>query len=376
MATLVTEPLNNLINYTQWAQLIQKTTFEAGGFIALGLTNINATGAPQIANGSRVEVGGSLYRCMADETVTGTPGAGVNYIYCVPAGTAASFTYSAAGPSWNAVKGGWYNGNNRAVAKLYYTSGQYNGKVILDSYQAIKAVNTDQAIPASGGVQTVTGTTATSSHTLPAGAYRYEIRAGDGGAGGDYEYTSAITYKGGAGAAGQAKTGTFLLTDPSALALVVGRDGADGKEAAGNRGGTGGTSGGATTLLVNGTCFSAMGGSGGGGSAGGSENGGNAGNGGGGGGGNGTGGTGDNSTYRFGGSGGSNGAGGGYWDIANAAWATSGANNPGPGDAGYSYSGPTVSVLYAVGGTTTGGTVIPNGGKSSSAGYARVYRMW
>ena len=111
MAVIFTEPLNEEITYHEWGQLIQKTTFEAQGFLGLGLTGMNGTAAPKIANGSRVEVGGSLYVCNADETVTGTATAGVNYIYCVPAESSASFKYSAAAPAWNAVNGGWYTGN-------------------------------------------------------------------------------------------------------------------------------------------------------------------------------------------------------------------------------------------------------------------------
>ena len=126
MATLFTEPKVNQANLADWQTLILKTTFTAGGFIALGLTNMDTTGAPKIARGSRVEVGGSIYKCSADEAVSGTASNNaVNYIYCVPAndGGSTSFSYSAEGPTWDSVNGGWYNGNKRAVAKLFYVNG-------------------------------------------------------------------------------------------------------------------------------------------------------------------------------------------------------------------------------------------------------------
>jgi hypothetical protein len=229
MAQLYTEPLMDVINLSQWEILIQKTTFEAGGFMMLSINNIGTTSAPQIGPGSRLEVGGSLYKCMESETPTGTPTEGVCYVYCVPAGAQASFTYSTTGPWWIAAKGGWYNGDNRAVIKFYYTGGNYNGKVLLDSYVAMKAVNHAQPIPTTGGVQVVNiaNTKTRATYDLDPGGYRYSLLSGKGE--GD-----AAGKNGGVPVARKTVSGVFLWEGGS-IQILTGGDGFSG----GAGGGTG-----------------------------------------------------------------------------------------------------------------------------------------
>jgi hypothetical protein len=413
MATLVTEPLGNTINYTEWARLIQKTTFEAGSFIALGLTNMNTISAPQVARGSRVEVGGSLYKCSdtADETITGTPGTGQNYIYCVPAGASASFTYSTTAPTWNSVKGGWYNGNNRAVAKVYFTGSgggsQYNGKVILDGYNAIRAVNTEQSVPTSGGVQSVSvPVNQVLSGTLQPGIYRIELKAGKGGTGGT---GGAGGSAGGAGAEGESITFTLRLNEARGIVYALGGDGNDGgsgdaHEAGSGYGAGGGCSGGSAfiSILDEGKFWKTYGGSGGGGGRGSGGRGGGGGGGGaygagensdGEGGNDGTGGNGKTYNVTFGGGGGSgiirggtgyqsggglgvkggDGASSGYGDIAGGASA-------GPDEPAASALKENIpQIQYQGGGGGGGGSSGGKGGgglKSTSSGYLRILRMW
>jgi hypothetical protein len=232
MATIFTEPGNDKINYTQWAQLIQKTTFEAGGFIALGLTNMTGTGASQIALGSRVEIGGSLYISTANETISGSPSSDITtYIYAVPSGNAASFTYSSTTPTWNAVKGGWYNGNNRAVAKFFYSGGQYLSKTILDSYGAFSALDTNVPIPTTGGtvVASISGVKRTASYTLAAGGYRYSLTSGAGG--GD-----ASGQTGGVASKRETNTGTFYWRGGT-INVKTGGDGFNGGKGSSQFGG-------------------------------------------------------------------------------------------------------------------------------------------
>jgi hypothetical protein len=45
MATLMEEPQVNQANLADWQTLIWKTSFEVGGFMAIGLTNMNNTSA-------------------------------------------------------------------------------------------------------------------------------------------------------------------------------------------------------------------------------------------------------------------------------------------------------------------------------------------
>jgi hypothetical protein len=404
MASIFTEPLGGEITYTQWQRLIQKTTFETGGFMALSLTNMNSASAPQIAGGSRVEAGGSLYLCAASENIAGTPAAGINYVYCVPAGALAGFAYSAAAPAWDAAKGGWYNGNNRAVARLYFTGSgggsQYNGKAILDSYNAVRALNTEQAVPASGGIAALSVPAADVNKvlaiTLPAGAYRYEVKAGKGGKGGDAEDST-----GGGGADGEAKTGGFVLPAARAIRYALGGDGGNGGFSWNAGGGGGGGTGGSAFIDTGDEFILCLGGSGGGGGGGTyGDSGGQIGGGGGGAGGYGAGAAGASGAARDGkgGSGGAGGA-GGTVSSSGAGGAGSGNNNYGGdgedgaltgGAGGVSQTGENAASAadkypYRVqwqGGGGGGGTINRAGGagggplKASSSGYLRIYRMW
>jgi hypothetical protein len=245
MARIFTEPLNNEITYTQWGQLIQKTIFEARGFISLGLTNLNNSAAPQIEYGSRVEVSGSLYLCEATETVTGSPQLGVNYIYCVTAGSVASFSYSTYPPTWNAVKGGWYNGENRAVAVLYYYGGAYYSKMVIDG--AALPVPDKSVVPFTTGtlIQNVAGGQ-TVTVTLDPGEYIIEI-AGAGGGGGGNSAGGQSYYKGGDG--GYLKQ-RITFREKTWVFVWAGKGGGKGGGSGDSDGGGAGGGGGGTAALV------------------------------------------------------------------------------------------------------------------------------
>jgi hypothetical protein len=64
--------------------------------------------------GTMVEVGGSLYYSMSDELITGVKKQ-ENIVYAVLISGNIQFTYSSTRPTFNPIKGGWYNGNDRAV---------------------------------------------------------------------------------------------------------------------------------------------------------------------------------------------------------------------------------------------------------------------
>jgi hypothetical protein len=289
---------NNLIN-------AHKT-----GHINIGLININTNLAPQIMNGSIFEFNGGLYRCRNDETITiGDPTVNkVIYIYAVAEfddikkQNIANFMYSTVTPTWNPAKGGWYNGNDRALVKFFYTGDQYNGKVILDSCNAMQEINTEQAIPTTGGQQVITGiVNQVKSVTLQARAYRFEIKAGKGGDGG-----KSSAGDGGKGVEGEAKSGTFILHQPIKIYYALGGDGNDGEITV--LGAGGGASGGSAFIDFIYELFICLGGSGGGGAG---DPGADDWGGGGGAGGYGKGGDGANAGERaLGGLGGNNGVGG------------------------------------------------------------------
>lgn len=194
MVKQIVEPNNNQIDRQSFLDFIARTTKQGGGFICIGLTNLNTTGKPDIERGSRLEVNGAFYEVESDEPVSGSPSALAwdrnNYIYAVPSNKTLSFVFSDEDPTWSAAKGGWYNngsnGNNRAIAKFFFTDGWFSGKIILDSYNAISAVNTKQTIPTSGGaaVFNISSVTENATYILQPGLYRYSVKGGDSGKGG------------------------------------------------------------------------------------------------------------------------------------------------------------------------------------------------
>jgi hypothetical protein len=174
----------------------QNTNFNAVmvGHSNIGLENINNSNAPSISAGSVVEVNGGIYKASSTESISNaTTADGLssptqntkNYIYAVPGASSLSFKYSSSTPTWNTSKGGWYSGNNRAVVKLFLANTQYNGKVILDSYNAMYTNNTEQTIPTTGGVAVVipsyvANKKKTYRFNLLPGTYRYTLTSGAG----------------------------------------------------------------------------------------------------------------------------------------------------------------------------------------------------
>jgi hypothetical protein len=398
----------------------QNTNFNAVtvGHINLGLTNINTSGQPKITEGSVIEVGGGIYRVTADETIGdwGIANNATHYIYCAPNGGTAAFFFALEPPTWSSVKGGWYIYNtHRAVAKFFYTDGQFNGKVILDSYNAIRAMNMEQPIPNSGGaLVSLPSELSLREYTLEPGAYRIEIKGRRGGNGG-----VSGPFPGGAGGDGEVKSKTVRTDVPLTIKYLRGRDGANGANGGTSGGGTaggggGGSTGGDSLLLIGNSLIVAEGGNGG---AGASYWGGGGGGGGGGGkkgnpGGDGTApaedpraGKGGNSGK--GGNGGSGGAGGGgggggsegYGGYGGSGLDLFGTNPPG-GTRGESsdqnggnggngnnrhvgFLSGFLRYIGAGGGAGAGGDADGadggNGGSglsSSSSGYVNIYRQW
>ncbi|MDR2444997.1 MAG: hypothetical protein LBD44_03575, partial [Spirochaetaceae bacterium] len=310
-------------------------------------------------------------------------------------------------------KGGWYSGNDRAVAKAYYVTSQYNNKVILDSYEAMHTLNARQTLASTGGTLIITGTVnEVKKTTLAAGLYRLEMRAGTGGWGGyGYDYSGRC-----AGATGEAKSESFILTDGSNdIYYAVGGDGNDGENAKDTNwrncpGGGGGCSGGSSFIKIHDRVIICIGGSGGGGH----YNGGGGGGGGFGiaegfdvafgmGGNNGVGGQGGSwhdwgtmdggggSGYLRGGAGGINASSGGSYGSSGGNGSTNPSNNDVKGGRGGASStgetsdpadkNNTFKIQYqGVGGggnPAVSGTGSAGGGglKATSSGYVRIYRL-
>ena len=102
------------------------------GYQAISLTHYDDNLEPKITAGSIVELGGALFKCEADESITGWAGIGNEndvYIKLVPSGSTATVAFITAAPTWSTSKQGWYVGNDRYVGGLYRdASGNYSRK--------------------------------------------------------------------------------------------------------------------------------------------------------------------------------------------------------------------------------------------------------
>lgn len=88
--------------------LIATLDAQRADFEALSLSNMENTSAPQILQGSIWNVAGSVYYSSIDETPSGTPVTGFNYIKGVVSGSTLTYTWTTTAPTWDPEKGGWY----------------------------------------------------------------------------------------------------------------------------------------------------------------------------------------------------------------------------------------------------------------------------
>jgi len=90
--------------------------------LQISLTNFANTSAPQIAAGSVIEVGGSLYVFSSNETISGWTSIGNNtdcYVKLTPGASSVTASYTTSAPTWSDAKQGWYDGNDRYIAGLH-----------------------------------------------------------------------------------------------------------------------------------------------------------------------------------------------------------------------------------------------------------------
>ena len=211
-----------------------------------GVTNIDNINAPQVMAGSKFILNGKMINITADTSIDGSPVVGTdNYIYAVPSGEGATFSYSSSVPTYNPVKGGWYVGDSRAVAVFYYYSGDYYSKVIIDG--AVLPVPDRSIVPfttgnliryLSGGERAIV--------TLDIGGYILEL-VGAGGGGGGYSNSEMSYFRGGDG--GYLKE-RITLSEKTWVFLWTGKGGGKGGGAGDDDGGGSGGGGGGTIALL------------------------------------------------------------------------------------------------------------------------------
>jgi len=195
MVVKIEEPRVEQADLSDWQKFLYRTTIQGGGFIFLMITNINSSSDSQIMAGSRLEVNGAYYQVESDESIGGTPVAGVNYVYATPSGNTLSFIYSTATPEYNPLKGGWFNGNNRAIAKMTRIGSNWYNKVILDSQSAMLSFNDNSPIPPLPGTLVYTGNhTSFTQQEIEPGLYYAQLQGGNGAKGGNGGNSSGYLY--------------------------------------------------------------------------------------------------------------------------------------------------------------------------------------
>ena len=110
------------------------------GYQAISLTNFASdTDEPQIAAGSKVEIGGALFDADANESITGWAGIANSsdvYIHLTVSGSSVTASFSTTAPTWDTAKQGWYSGSVRVIGGLYKDgSGNYARKWLYEEKQ-------------------------------------------------------------------------------------------------------------------------------------------------------------------------------------------------------------------------------------------------
>jgi hypothetical protein len=123
-------------SYSQQNDLQQATQ---RGHSRVGLDSYaDGSTAPEVVTGSEFEIDGDIVRVItANEAISGV-GAIANsndiYVYYDP--TAEEFVASTTAPTFSVSLGGWYNGSDRALFKMYKdSSGDYVERNILEDFE-------------------------------------------------------------------------------------------------------------------------------------------------------------------------------------------------------------------------------------------------
>jgi hypothetical protein len=167
------------------------------GYHQVTLTEIDTTTIPQVAAGSMVEVGGSLYEADNNETIDtsfevdpAVGGADTYYICLVPTTGVVTPSWTTYAPEWSDAKQGWYGdgvnvaANCRYVAKCVYDgSSDYTNKEYInynnESYlfEHCFGYGTTQAITPSAAIIQIDTVEYDSQSGLDTGTYAYTVQS-------------------------------------------------------------------------------------------------------------------------------------------------------------------------------------------------------
>jgi hypothetical protein len=138
MGEIVTNPPStpNTVS-DSWQPLLDVNTMSYYGLNRVTLTNWDSsTTIPEVAQGSAIDIDGSVARFTTDEAIGGSPADGVVYLKFVVSGAVVTPELTATAPTWYADKAGWYNvsGERYSGHRLEKTGTSYKYKSkILDN---------------------------------------------------------------------------------------------------------------------------------------------------------------------------------------------------------------------------------------------------
>jgi len=175
------------------------------GFFDASLTNMNDSSRPVVKSGSSFDVNGNRCKITGNVTVTAlAPNSScVAYLYAYFFDSEVYFEFSVTAPVYNPKKRGWYNGTRRALWKMVYiaSSSQFLYKTYIeDNFPQFGAFTLNIASDYSQltaapkpVVKSIDGSSnpASDTFTLDPGVYVVQLKGAGGGAGRNYNGTSA-----------------------------------------------------------------------------------------------------------------------------------------------------------------------------------------
>lgn len=138
MGEIVTNPPStpNTVS-DSWQTLLDVNTMSYYGLNRVTLTNWDSSSTiPKVAQGSAIDIDGSVARFTADEAIGGSPADGVVYLKFAVSGAVVTPELTATAPTWYADKAGWYNvaGERYSGHKMHKSGTTYTYKrMLLDS---------------------------------------------------------------------------------------------------------------------------------------------------------------------------------------------------------------------------------------------------
>ena len=119
-----------------WQPLVERDAVSYYGLNRVTLTNWDgALLKPLIAQGSVIDIDGSLATFIANEAIGGSPADGEIWLKFVVSGSTVTAEFTAEAPTWYADKGGWYNavGERYSAHVMTQQSGNYSEKRKVES---------------------------------------------------------------------------------------------------------------------------------------------------------------------------------------------------------------------------------------------------